>query len=559
MLGPAVTTCGHDAGTRPAAQASAVLVPLARQPDARDHVPPCVGINSRRGVWTGHSVLAMWEAWRIIVFWLMATARANMPAALRCAPPATKSLALLLLCAGLAACSFERYEPAALDEVLVPARLARASLDDPELAARLARLEQSTDGSLLPWTPARLGLVAASRSAAVSAAQAGVMAARARLALAMQRQNPQVNLAIERHTMEEDGSDSLWGVGPNINITIGPPGRRRLLGERAAIEVAVARIDVREAAWQARERAVLAALDLLAWRAQAALAARTEKRRADAETAARVLVAAGIADPFEWQTLMLEHNTARLGQLSQITAAAAARAALIAALAMPDATIDAVTLTATASSTPLPDLAGLQALALRQRPRVLRALAAYEQAEHDLALAVTAQYPSLHLNPGYFFDQGDHVWSLIGGLVVPLFASHDVAIASAAAARDSAREQFYAAQAATITALQRNYSNWEAAVAVLREVTAIVSDIEGAHALLVRKRADGVVDDLAVARAALQVAEASMQQARCAADERRTRALLESAARAAELDPPFARLLDELAASDAAAVGRAAP
>ena len=441
---------------------------------------------------------------------------------------------------------------------MMPARLARASLDDPDLAIGLAQVEPAEDGAQPIWTPARLGLVAASRSSAVSAAQAGVVAARARLALAVERQNPQVSLALERHSMEEDGSDSLWGVGPNIDMTIGPPGRRRLLGERAAIDVAIARIDVREAAWQARERAVLAALEVLAWREQVALAARAAALRADAEAAARALVAAGIADPFEWQTLTLENNTSRLAQLSQITAGAAAQAELLAAIAMPDTRIDDLALTAPPSPS-LPDLAGLQTQALHKQPRVLRALAAYEQAEHDLALAVSAQYPSLRLNPGYFLDQGDHVWSLIGGVVVPLFASHDDAIASAAAARDSAREQFYAAQAATITALQRDYANWQAAKAVLREVGMIVDDIENAHALLVRKRADGIVDDLAVARAAQQAAEASMQRARCIADERRARALLESAAWVTELDPPFARLLDQLAAGDAAAVGSVAP
>jgi outer membrane protein TolC len=58
----------------------------------------------------------------------------------------------------------------------------------------------------------------------------------------------------------------------------------------------------------------------------------------------------------------------------------------------------------------------LQALALRRRPEVGRALAEYAVAEGDLRVAVAGAYPDLSLGPGFVWDQGIGRWSLLLGL-----------------------------------------------------------------------------------------------------------------------------------------------
>ena len=477
----------------------------------------------------------------------MATARATSGTLETSAPAAaTRLAALALLGACLTACAFTRYAPAALDPSVMPATLAAGTLTAPPHRTLLEHLDAAPVWPPTHWSPTQLGLVAVARSPLLVAARAEVVAAQARRLLALQRQNPEVSLALERHSSEEDGSDSLWSVGPTIEMVLGPPGQRRLVGDRAAIDVAMARLDVQDAAWQARDRALYAALELSAQREQNALAEQAARVRRQVVAAARALVAAGVADAFEWQTMMLDESAARLVRLGHVSALAAAESDLLAALGLPGTSPDVLALAPPAAAA-LPGYATLQAQALTRHPRVLRALGAYERAEHDLALAVSAQYPSLRLNPGYFFDQGDHVWSLIGGVVVPLFASHDVPIASAAAARDAAREQFHVAQADTVAELQRTHAVWQAALAVQREVEDIAADIERQHTDLVDRRGEGIGDDLGVARAALQVAEVAVQRARCAADVRLTRARLESAARFTDADPPFARYLAELA------------
>jgi len=449
----------------------------------------------------------------------------------------------------LAGCGWQRYAAAPPDESIVPRELAHARLDASADLAALAGLGAPHAGTQ-PWTPSQLGVLAAMRSRAVAAARSAVAASLARSRLARQRMNPQLQLGLERHSEREDWSDSRWSVGPGIEFTWVPPVVRRLTGERADLDVAIARLDTAERAWLARDAALDAALALLAWQEQAPHVAAAIAQREAAVAAARALVAAGIADPFEWQTMLLDRNDARLAGLSRTTAGAAARAALATALALPFEALSEVTLAA-APALPIPDLDVLRTRMLKAHPAVLRALTAHAQAERDLALAVAAQYPTVHLTPGYFFDQGDHVWSLLGGIVVPLFARHDVAIASAAATRDAAGAEVYAAQAAAIAELQRAHAAWRAAENVLDETRAIVVDIAAAHASLQRKRDAGIGDDLAVARAALQVEEARLQLALAQADARRSAAVLLASARVADLDPPFARLLDELTTAPA--------
>ena len=453
-------------------------------------------------------------------------------------------LAVALALPGLVACSFQRYAPAELDQATVPQATALARLDDPAVRALLERVdaEASTPAT---WTPARLGVVAAARSRAVEEARAAVFAARARQRVAVQRENPQLNLTVEHHSEEEDFSDSNWSIGPGLSLLVQPPSRRRLAGERSAVEVSIARIDMLDAAWHARDAAQVAALEFIAQREQAALGERVAAARGTAVDAARALVAAGVTDSFEWQTLALESNAVRLDQLDLIIAGTSATADLASALAVPLAAMEDLRVEPP-SSTALPPYAELQQEVLRTHPRVLRALAEYDRAERDLALAVAAQYPAVELSPGYFLDQGDSVWSLFGGVVVPLFASHDAAIASATAARDMAREHFRAEQAATIAALQRAHANWRAALRVHDAARDIAREVARTHAELDRKRAEGIVDRLSVSRAALQVAEVEARLAACAAQARRSRAQLEAVARTPLLDPVFGRYLVEL-------------
>ncbi len=456
------------------------------------------------------------------------------------------SLTALLI--ALTGCTLHEYIPAPLDESRVPTAVLSANLDAPEYGTLLTHLAAATQWPLADWTPTQLGLLAAARSPQVSEARAAVAAAMADRARAAQRENPQFNLALEHHSRDNGGQDSNWSVGPSLDYTLSPISRRHLALAQADVSVVSARAELQEAAWQARTTALTAALELLAQHTKSALAAYELTARATVEAAARAAVAAGITDGFEWQTVLLEVNTARLARLEGLTATAAAQAALAAALNLPPTALARIELKSPPPSV-VPPYAVLQTAALTWHPQIRLARAAYAQAEHNLALEIAAQYPEIHLTPGYFFDQGDHVWSLLGGVVVPIFATHEAAISSAQAARDTAREHFYAVQATTLSDLQSAYANWQAASVMLVSAQAIAADVARSHAELVSKQREGIVDRMSVTRAALQESEIKLQVAVSAARIRQCLNALEAAARSPLQDTAFARYLVELDAA----------
>lgn len=456
----------------------------------------------------------------------------------------------LVLCAMLpGACALRPYVADAVDPTQVPREFDAASLDDPVLLDALQRLAPA--GAPGDWTPARLGLFATLRSRAVREAQASLAAARAARAAALQRANPKLFFGLERHSLIDDNQTGNWSLGPSFELTLAPRGRRALLAARADIDVRRASLALVAAAWTTRTAATAAALALLASREQAVHDATTATARDAAVTAARAAVAAGVMDPSEWQTLLLEANGARLARLARVLATSQAEASLATALGLPLPALEDLALSPP-SDAPMPPYDALQRHMLMHDPTVLDALLDFDTADRDLALAVHAQYPSVELSPGYFFDQGDHVWSLLGGVVVPVFARLDIAVAGAEAARAAARERAYATQSAAIAGLREAYAHWSSCEALQRGTREVATDIRTVHATFLRQAEAGLVDQLAVKRAAQQLAEVEAALAASAAAVRSARHMLETAARLPIDDPAFVRYLDELQAADAA-------
>jgi outer membrane protein TolC len=85
--------------------------------------------------------------------------------------------------------------------------------------------------------------------------------------------------------------------------------------------------------------------------------------------------------------------------------------------------------------------------ALLGRADVLAGLAEYAAAESDLQLEIARQYPDVHFNPGYQFDQGDHIWSLGITFELPVLNQNQGPIAEARARRAQAAARFNALQA----------------------------------------------------------------------------------------------------------------
>lgn len=444
-----------------------------------------------------------------------------------------------LLLATLAGCGLQRYAAAPLDTEATPQALAAARLDDPELAVRLTRLGVAPRAD---WSPRELGLVAALRSADLAAARAAVQTARVARRVAAQRRNPVLGLTLERNAERNNGT--RLNFGPSLEFTLSPPSRRRLLVALADSDVRDAVLVALDRAWQARDAG---------WRAGEALrAARAQRERLRDATAARAAtlavarrqVAAGLREAFEWQTLSLDANDARLATLERARMLALRESEAENALTLADGALASIELREDDAAS-FDDYATLQRATLESHPRVLAALAAYQRAEQGLALAISAQYPDVQLTPGYFLLQADSLWSLFGGVVVPVFAGHDAAIEEARRAREAAAAAFHAAQTSVLIDLRAAFAAWHAEQAALAEARAVAESIEADARHLAARAAEGVVDDLLAARARQQQAEVALHVAEAEGRVRLARCALEQASRAPGDDAAFARLLDE--------------
>jgi outer membrane protein, heavy metal efflux system len=456
----------------------------------------------------------------------------------------------LLVCAALGACAIEPYVPATLDAETVPLAIATAGLDDEPHRVLLAEFGLAEPWPPKTWTLEQLGLLAIYRSHAVGAAQAAVTAASAAQTVAARGPNPSVNLGVAHSSERDPGDSSKWSIGPNFAYLWSPVDRGRIRAALAGTAVVSARAAVLEQAWGAWHLGVTSALKLVSERQQRELLEAHAQALEVAVDAARKQVAGGVRDSIDWQLLKLDANSARIERLARVARVNVAGTTLAGALSIPLAALDGIALAPGKALLP-PDYAEIQRQTLTTHSAVLAALAAYDKAERDLELAVAEQYPEIALNPGYLFDQGDNVWSLVGGVVVPLLGYHQASIASAAAERDAARARFEAVQAETIARVQTAWGRWQAAAAALTEAASLANEMAANQRELARQLTDGLVDPVTVALAEVQRAQLAVRLN--ALESRRLQALieLEFTARTALADSALGRYLDKLYAGGA--------
>ncbi|MEX2481220.1 MAG: TolC family protein [Gammaproteobacteria bacterium] len=461
-------------------------------------------------------------------------------------------LCCAVLLGSVCACAPQRYVPAPLAQDELPLAIANADLAQAEHVALMRELGGHEPLPPPAWSCTELGPIGVYRSRAVGAVRADVVAARAARVVAGQRPNPTVGLTLQYDDEKDPGDDTHYTIGPSFRFLWSPVDRGRIRAALADAEFIASRARVLAAAWSVRDTVCRAALDLRSAQVGQDHLDRREDLLEDAIELARTAAEIGLGDAFAWQSLKLEANTAKLARLDHLRAITTAGSTLASALALPLEAVRGIKLaTPNARTEPLP-LATVQRHALGHHPEVLEALAVYDKAEHDLELAMAAQYPDLDLSPSYLFDQGDNVWSLVGGIVVPLFASHDAPIAAAAARRDAARARFETVQAAVIGQVQSAHSQWLALLDLRAAVEHTAAQLADDVARLQSALAAGVGDGLLVARARVQQALLDARLAELDLDLARTILGLQHSAALPLDDALFARQLERLYAEPTA-------
>lgn len=179
----------------------------------------------------------------------------------------------------------------------------------------------------------------------------------------------------------------------------------------------------------------------------------------------------------------------------------------------------------------------LRRAALVGRADVLAALAEYASSQSALQLEIAKQYPDLHFNPGYQYDQGENKWSLGLSVELPVLYRNQGGIAEAKAKRDESAARFLALQVKVIAETDRALQGVQLAGERRRQAAALRSAADDQSARLDAALRAGAADRLEVLAAESELALAEVAFYDALAKEERAFNLLEDA-----LQRPFEAL-----------------
>ena len=353
-----------------------------------------------------------------------------------------RCIALLVLGFLLVLTSCARFQPQPISPANSAQKLESRSLSDPALLEFISKNSQS-DAPSNGWNLDRLTLAAFYFSPELEVARAQWAVAQGGEKTAAQRPNPTLTL-----TPGYDSTPSAlspWIPLWMLDIPIETAGKRRLRREHSARLSEAARLNMATVAWKIRSNTRLALSQLSGAiqhesAVQATLALYDEILKALQEQARLGAVSKSELIPYD-----ISLQKARLDLADASRLKSEARAKLAEAIGIPLRSLDGI-------SFDTPDIYATLAspearrAALLGRADVLGALADYSAAESALHLEIAKQYPDVHLQPGYQFDQGDNKWTL--GLVVelPVLSQNQGPIAEAKAKRQEAAARFIAVQ-----------------------------------------------------------------------------------------------------------------
>ncbi|MEI7939442.1 MAG: TolC family protein, partial [Verrucomicrobiota bacterium] len=149
--------------------------------------------------------------------------------------------------------------------------------------------------------------------------------------------------------------------------------------------------------------------------------------------------------------------------------------------------------------------------ALQRRPDVLAALADYAASESALQIEIAKQYPDVHLNTGYEYDQGLQKWGLLGfGVELPLLNRNEGPIAQAEARRRQASARFEALQAKVIAEIDRALAVYEVAATSRAGAEALLATQRKQQEVAEQQLNAGAADRLDVLTAELELATSEL-------------------------------------------------
>ena len=375
--------------------------------------------------------------------------------------------------AGLAGCA--RFEP----KPIVPAESASAfesrSLSDQGLRAYLETNGVISTWPRESWDLNALTLAAFYYSPDLDVARARWATARAGRRTAAERPNPTLSVTPAYNTTTH--IPSPWLVTPTLDLPLETAGKRGYRMAQAAHLSEAARLNLASVAWQVRSRLRRSLVDLYAAREMERLLREQQTLQAENLRLLELQYQAGAISAFEFTQARLAADSSRLALRDAERQAAEAGVKVAEAIGLPARALDQATLSFAELEQPPAEVAPAEARrqALLKRTDILGALAEYAAAESALQLEVAKQYPDVHLNPGYEFDQGDNKWSLGLTVTLPVLNQNKGAIAEAEARRTEAATAFNALQARVVGEIDRGAAGYRASLQKKSDTDALLT------------------------------------------------------------------------------------
>ena len=370
-------------------------------------------------------------------------------------------VSLTLSCAG---CVRFESKPIAPEETA--ATLEARRLDD----AGLKRFLETSLGHELDawpvetWDLQKLTLAAFYFNPGLDVARAQWSATEAGTRTAGGRPNPTLGLTPGYDFSAANGL-SPWIPFFNLDVPVETSGKRGKRVAKARLLSESARLNIATVAWQVRSSVRANLLEFTAANARAALLEKQlDVQEQIIKRLEQRLAAGAIAQP-ELTAARISMNKTLLDLGDVKSKRAEARARLAQSIGLSASAIDGVKFAFDFDEHPAEELTSQDArgIALRGRSDVLGALADYAAAEAELRLQVAKQFPDVHLNPGYQFDQGDNKWTLGISFELPVLNQNQGPIAEARAQREVAAARFTELQANVIGEIDRAVAGWRAA------------------------------------------------------------------------------------------------
>ena len=369
-----------------------------------------------------------------------------------------KWLTLIVICLGLAGCA--RFQPRPLSPEQNAANLEDRSLTNEGLRAFI---ETNSHRAFAAWPTTNWDFETLSWAAfyyqpSLAVARAQWAVARGGEKTAAQRPNPTLTVTPGYDTTTT--VPSPWLPLTFLDIPIETAGKRKYRRAEAAHKAEAARLNVATVAWQVRRDLRSTLIELKVSEQRAALLERNVELQGKVVDLLQGQVRAGAIAGSEAATFRIALIRTRLDLIDAQRQVIEARTHTAEAVGVPLRALDEMNL----------EFSGLEALetvnqmasaearrtALQSRPDILQALAEYAASESALQLEIAKQYPDIHIQPGYQYDQGDNKWTL--GLVVdlPVLNQNQGPIAEAEASRLEAAARFNALQAKVLAEIDRS-------------------------------------------------------------------------------------------------------